>query len=365
MKNGLSLVEMAQELQRQRDVKKDYVASHEVIKAFSSGGGIGVRVGDDKTFGITQHARRQLADKLGIPFQYFQRLEADHPTLLVENVNHLMALDFDNDQRYMVRTLDGNVRGILSDRYRPLDNFDLAQAVLPVLSEAGAQIESCDVTETKMYIKARCPWLTRDLPVPAGLKVGEGHNWYVRRIEGAISISNSEVGAGMIAVNPGIFERACTNLAVFREEGFGRVHIGKKLGGEDSVMEYLSDETKRLDDAVVWAKVRDMVKATMDGRVLETIIRKMEEARGNLITGNPVKVVEVFSKKMGLSEDEKGGVLRHLINGGELSQYGMQWAVTRLAGDAQRYERASELERLGGQVIELASNDWQAIAEAA
>lgn len=359
MKTGMNLIQLATELERQRNVKRDFVVDSSVM------------VMDDQTnihlqgvgkFGITNHARRQLADKLNIPFQYFERLQGKYPELLAKNVNTIMVAE---PKHRMVRTLDGNIRGLMSNSYRPLDNFELADAVLPELNKAGAQIESCDITETKMYIKARCPWLTRDLPVPAGLKMGVGHNWFIRRVEGAISISGSDVGAGMLSVAPGIFEEACTNLAVFRDSGYGKIHIGKKLGGEESLTEYLSDETKRLDDAVVWAKVRDVVKATMDGRALEVIVAKMEAARGQQITGNLPKVVEVFGKRHGLSEDERGGVLRHLINGGELSQYGMQWAVTRLASDAQTYDRASELERLGGQVIELAANDWQAIAEAA
>ena len=33
-----------------------------------------------------------------------------------------------DDDRRMIRTLDGNVRAVLSDHYRRLDNFDLAEA---------------------------------------------------------------------------------------------------------------------------------------------------------------------------------------------------------------------------------------------
>jgi len=201
--------------------------------------------------------------------------------------------------------------------------------------------------------------------VPPGLKMGEGHTFFVRKIEGALSISNSEVGAGMISIAPAIFERQCTNLAVFRDEGFGRVHVGKKINGDDPVMAYLTDETKRLDDAVVWAKVRDVVKAALDGRAMQAIVERMEAARGEPITGDPIKVVEVAGRRLGLSEQERGGLLRHLVGSGEMTRYGMQWAVTRLAGDAEDYDRASELERAGGQVIELAANDWERIAEAA
>ena len=59
-------------------------------------------------------------------------------------------------------------------------------------------------------------------------------------------------------------------------------------------------------------------------------------------------------------------MLQHLIAGGDLSQYGAAAnAVTRLAHDAESYDRAFELEGLGGQVIDLAANDWQQVAQAA
>ena len=35
--------------------------------------------------------------------------------------------------------------------------------------------------------------------------------------------------------------------------------------------------------------------------------------------------------------------------------------LTRTAADVDTYERASELERLGGDVIELAPTDWKAL----
>ena len=36
--------------------------------------------------------------------------------------------------RRMIRTLDGRVRSVLSYRYRRLDNFDLAENVLPIIA---------------------------------------------------------------------------------------------------------------------------------------------------------------------------------------------------------------------------------------
>lgn len=361
MKNGRSITELAAEIERQRDAKHDYIAPTTQVVMRDDAKTVGIAgVGE---FGISHNAKRQLAEKLQIPVAYFDRLQADHPDLLASNVNTLMQRE---PTRNMIRTLDGNVRAFLSDRYRPLDNFDFADAVLPIITEAGARVESCEITETKLYIKVLCPWLDRELPVPAGLKMGVGHNFFTRKIIGAVSFANSETGHGGLQVAPGIFERQCTNLAVFKDEGYGKMHIGKKAEGDDAkVAKYLSDETKRLSDAAVWAQVRDMVRATMDGRVLDAIVERLNAAREDAIVGDPAKVVEVFAKKSGFSEEEKGGLLRHLTNSGEMTRYGLQWAVTRLAGDVPSYDRASELERLGGQVIELPKNDWEVLAKAA
>ena len=82
------------------------------------------------SFGVTDNARRQLAEKLKIPFPFFQRLEVNHPDLLSQNVNTLLHRE---PQRPMVRTLDGNVRAFLSDSYRPLDNYDLAEVLFHVV----------------------------------------------------------------------------------------------------------------------------------------------------------------------------------------------------------------------------------------
>lgn len=360
MKQGRTLTELAHEIERQAKAKHDYIAASATLKMQDDGKTI--RLGDIGAFGVTGVAHRQLAEKLGVPYVYYEKLQAKHPDLLAQNVN---ALAVREPTRNMVRTLDGNIRGFMSDRFRPLDNYDLLDAVLPTIVDSGAVVESCDVTDTRLYIKVVMPWLDRELPVPEGLKMGQGHNWFVRKIIGALTISNSEIGYGALSISPGIFEKQCTNLAVYKDEGFGKMHIGKKAGGDEDVAKYLTDETRRIADAAVWAQTRDVVKAAMDGRVMEAIVAKLVAARGDIIEGDPVKVVEVFAKKNSLTETERGGLLKHLVGSGEMTRYGLQWAVTRLAGEVESYDRASELERLGGAVIELPANDWKVLAKVA
>ena len=56
--------------------------------------------------------------------------------------------------RKLVRTLNNSVRAFLSDSYRPLDNYDLATAVLPKLADLQARVMSCEVTDSRFYLKA-------------------------------------------------------------------------------------------------------------------------------------------------------------------------------------------------------------------
>ena len=163
MKTGRTLVDLAGELERQMSSKRDLVVPSSLLQCRTDEGGalkmlVDVRSADAavaREYGVTDLARRQLADKLKIPFAYFERMRGEQPALLDRNVNTWLQSDGD---RRMIRTLDGQVRAVLSDRYRRLDNFDLAENVLPILQRLdGARFESVELTDTKMYLKVITP----------------------------------------------------------------------------------------------------------------------------------------------------------------------------------------------------------------
>ena len=318
MKTGMTLVALATELNRQNAVKRDFIADTRTMSM--SGDARRLALGGEHDFGINPLAQKQLAAKLEIPTAFYGRLQEKHPDILSGMVNALFQRE---PKQTMVRTLDNNARAIMSDGFRPLDNYDLFDVIYPLVQAAGAEVVSCALTETKLYLKCLCPWLDRELPVPEGAVMGQGHTIFLRRVIGALCFSNSDVGASRLAINPGVFEKQCTNLALFKDEGFGVVHVGKRKGVEDEQFEYLSDDTKRLDDAAIWSRVRDVTVATMDGRVMDRLVEKLTAARGDAITGNPAKLVEVFAKQNALTENERGGLLRHLTGSGEMSRYGL------------------------------------------
>ena len=73
----------------------------------------------------------------------------------------------------------------------------------------------------------------------------------------------------------------------------------------------------------------------------------------NVQTGDdPFKTVEVLGDKYVLNKIERASILRHFIMGNDFSAFGLVNAVTRSSQDVEDYNRATELERMGGMLLE-------------
>jgi hypothetical protein len=183
--------------------------------------------------------------------------------------------------------------------------------------------------------------------------------------QAGIVISNSEIGMGSIKVEPLMFRLVCLNGMIANDHAMRKYHVGRAGTTDDLAQEFFKDDTRKADDVAFWKKVRDVVQGSFNVDIFNRIVDSVRETTERVISGDPVKVVEVTQKKFGLSDKERGSVLTHLIQGGDLSQYGLLNAITRASQDVDDYDRATDLERLGGQVVELSRNDWREIAEAA
>lgn len=359
---GMSLEELAAELTRQKSAKRDFVASTKEISVEADGASptnLMLRVGTVDRFPIKKHAIRQIGTQLKIPAAYVDRLAEFHSDLLAHNCNTLLHREPANR---MIRTLDGQVRAYMSDKFRPLDNFDFANAVLPKLIEYKAEVTSCDITETRLYIKGKIPGVEK-IVAKAGTYLGDGGHNPIHRFSPGICLSNSEVGAGSLAVEPGIHERDCSNLLIIGSNAMRKYHVGKKLSDQDAMFELFTDATKHASDRAFWMQVADLVEAGLDGTMFERMVAECEaKMNGTEIVKPSIAIKELPN----LTENEQEGVLASLIKGGDLSQFGMQWAITHYAQtDDVSYERQVELERMGGNIIELPSTQWNRIAEAA
>jgi len=361
MKAGKNLVELAQELERQAQSKRDFLANTQALQLDRDGQTLQIEgngaiqsasLTGKGDFRVNKHCHMQIGDRIGIPRRYYQRMQETAPVLLSANVNYWLR---HNPEERMVRTLDGRARAFLSKRYRPLDNHDLANAVLPAITRAGCEVRSAELTDLRMYIQAIA------FEVKSEVKVGD-------IVHAGIVVSNSEVGAGAVKVEPLIYRLACKNGMIAPDYSLKKYHVGRSNRGMEfeGAAEFFRDETREADDKAFFMKVQDLVGAALEQTKFENIVKRLREATEDKIESNDLpKVVEVTQQTLKLTEGEKNSVLRFLIEGHDLSRYGLANAVTATANDHEDYDRAIELERAGGMVIELPQKDWKAISTAA
>ena len=356
MKKGISIEAMVAEVQRQQQAKNDYIVDTPYLEMEASGESVVMHMLDEsltdavEPMGITQLMHRQLGTHLTIPATYYDRMLNDHPDLLAKNVNTYFRRE---PSRRMLRTMFGDARAWLSDRYRRLDNLDILEAAMPVICDMpGATFESCEITESRMYIKIINPRIETEV-VPGDI------------VQAGVIISNSEVGLGSVTIQPLIFRLVCRNGMVIKDATIRKNHLGR-IATSDENYKLFRDETLKADDHAFMMKVQDMVRAAADITKFNVVVDTMRQAAEVPMTATDIPgVVKLASRDYKLSDEENDGVLNHLIAGRDLSLYGLANAVTRFSQDVGDYDRATELEGIGYSVLTMEPQQWSRYNRAA
>ena len=351
MKRGITSNELAVEISRQKEVMADYIIESSKLFMDTSEDAPKLRVFDSEgkdrinPLDIGIYAHRQIASYLNIPQAYYDLMMDKNPDLLGVNVNDWL---YRTEDRRMLRTLDGEARAFLSERYKRIDNYDIAQATLPIIMEIpDVQFLSCNLTPGKMYIKAINPRLM-DNVVPGDT------------VQAGIIISNSEVGLGAVNIQPLIYRLVCENGMVINDAVTRKTHLGPTISEENIF--YYSKETVEADDKAFILKIQDTVRAAVDEAKFRTVVGQMREAKeAHMNTANVPEFVRLTSRTFGITETEEKGVLQHLIEGKDLSLYGLSNAVTRFSQDVDSYDRATDLEGIGYKILTMPKKQWNRI----
>ena len=358
MKAGLTITEMAKEIERQASAKADYLVNPQKLEMESLGGLPMLRVVEDgvdqmEPLSIQETAHRQIGAHLGIPWKYYEKMLQEEPGLLSHNVNHWLHREAPAQR--LLRTIDGRARAFLSNRYRCIDNFEIATAVLPIIMEMqGARFESTQITQNYMYIKVVNPKLTGEV------RVGDV-------VQAGVVISNSETGLGAVNVQPLVYRLACLNGMVVNDASTRtrRNHVGRANSTDENFALY-SQETLDQDGKAFMMKVQDTVKAAVDearfARVLDTM---RESTQARLDTTDIPAVVKLAGSNFGLTDAEGKGVLQHLLEDADYTLYGLANVVTRYSQDVEDYDRASKLEAIGYNVMTMSPAMFRHINQAA
>ena len=356
MKQGRAIKDLATEIGQVASLREDFVAPSTAIHMTDD---LQLRTKSrdfNQMFGLTNIAHQGIARRLDIPKPYYDRMMVEAPALLAENVNTWMETA---DDRHMLRTLrqkeDSTLpvcRAVLSERYKFIDNDFVLDGLMPVLlEEKDMLIESCEITDTKFFLKVRFPSLERELVLGDAIQSG-------------VVISNSEVGFGATNVSLLVFTVKCTNGMILPSTVFSKRknHIGRVQQHDENFHVIASDKTKELEDETFLSSLKDVIRAAANPDVWAELVDNLQTTTERKITGNVEHAVENVTKKMNLLQSEGESVMEYLARGGDLSQWGMASTVTRMAQDADSYDRSTELERVGGKIVELSTAEWERLA---
>ncbi|WP_300414956.1 DUF932 domain-containing protein [uncultured Oscillibacter sp.] len=356
MKQGMTIQDAAKEIMRQSQAKADYLVNTANLHMETCDGIPILRLLDEsgvdrvEPLDILTTAHRQMSAYLNIPWKYYERMRQEDIGLLAQNVNTWLRK---GPEQRMIRTIDGRARAFLSNRYRRIDNIDIARITLPIIQQMPDAIyESCNLSDDYMFIKVVNPRLTAEV-VPGDI------------VQAGVVISNSETGQGAVCVQPLIYRLVCSNGMTVNEARTRRNHIGRVTSADENLLIY-SEATLRADDKAFVMKVQDTVRAAVDEARFTKILDKLRESKDKkLNTADLPGVVKLASSSMGITDAESEGVLQHLIEGTDYSLYGLANAVTRHSQDVESYDRASKLEEIGYQIITMSPALFQHINQTA
>jgi hypothetical protein len=247
------------------------------------------------------------------------------------------------------------VRAFLSDRYRPIDNDIIAESVLPHLLNAGVEIKSAELTDTRMYLQVISPKIKADVPARVGDVVQAG-----------LTISNSEVGAGSVWFANLLYFLQCRNGQVGTTD-FRKYHIGRRIGNTDGAeLSAFTDKTRMLDDKAFMSALNDLTRNALSQLSLDKELKMIEAATTREVGATALSdTVEEITKKFSLNEKEGEGILSRIIKGGDLTQYGVASAVTNLANSEEEvpsFDRVIELQKIGNEIMAGDAETWERIS---
>lgn len=348
----MELRDLADELERQKESRMDIIVDPKSIFAQPNDNDVALNfaaphhpnldtvVQCTTVMPLSNWAHSQLATKLDIPLRYYKKMRNEAPELLARNINEWIP----GNKKLLLRTLDHNIRAVLSDRYKIMDNHDLLLSCLEEFKDMGAELHRADLTDSHMYIKAIIPHSEEeirkgDLVVPG------------------VIIQNSEVGAGAFKVLPFMLRKVCDN-GMIGETTISKIHLGRQ---QDTGIIQFSQETQIAENQTLWLQVRDIIRGTFDPVTFRTWVAQVRKGTEVEIE-YPVLAIDNVIETFKLNEGLKDDLLNHFSREGDMTQWGLANAVTRTARDLDDPDKMIEMEMIGGQVAVMQQQKLLAVA---
>lgn len=297
---------------------------------------------------IHKHALGQLAQRAGVPSAYAHELAAgpEWQRKLLAGLLNEHYHQGEANSRYLVRNVNGQVRGFLSDRFRRLDNRPLIEALATECARIGAVPVDGSFSDTRIALKAIVPTVWE--PVP-GEAIAFGIEW-----------SNSDFGASAHSVRAFLLRVWCLNGATM-ENALSQVHLGRGISDDIE----LSQRTYELDTKASISALRDVVRGTLEPRKIEALCAGIRSAHENKVEWKNVRTAlgkKLLKSELQAAEDAFKGPDVYNLPAGD-TMWRVSNAISWIAGSTEDTDRKLELQRLAGQMVDGRAD--RALAEAA
>ena len=314
--------------------------------------GYSIGLGDRYRFPTNRHFNKQLSARCAPGMTAYSRHlhRTGQHELLCHNVNQQLERD---EGKAMIRTLgegeDAFARAVMSDKYKVVDDREVFDVAMPIIEEQGGfRTLGGNCTDIRTYAK----FISRD-PIA---EIGK------RTMYAGFQMSNSEVGQGSASFSAFFFDSFCENGCTFGNIGAFQakfVHRGAAL--ETKFGPVFGDRFKLAEIAAIRSAIAEATRKALDPACHTQIAEIIERGHERPITGDIPYVLDEIGRRVGLTEGEREQSLLHM-DGDEAHAYGVQSAITRLAQDANSYDRRIELEEAGGKVLEFSNRAWNSVA---
>jgi len=330
--------ESLQELQASRP--RDAVVPGAILNFTDNGDGhFGARAGDLEFTGLHNHALRQVCQRgpVQLPAKYVDALSAQGQwgrDLLVHTLNENYAHD---QKRYLTRSVGGEMRGFLSDRYRRIDNAPIVESFIrKVVGHGGVPVEA-RCLDTKFFLKVLLDKIYE--PVPGEVMAF------------GITLHNSDYGDGSYWLRAFMLRLVCLN-GMLGEDVLRQVHLGKRLSDDVA----FSQQTYELDTRALVSATDDLVDHVLEPRQIEGRMDKIKAAAEAEIDPRQKVAAMVKGAKLTKSEAQQ---ISDLYNGPDvelLPPGNTDWRLSNAIGLFAHQEgvnpaRGLELERLAGEMV--------------
>jgi hypothetical protein len=324
----------------------DWIIPSQHMNFHNDSSGIRLTVKENSHFhdwGLTGYSVYQIAQMLGLPPGWVKESylsgEGYQKEAVTYALNQYVENKKKNDDRFLIRNVNGNVRGFLSTAYKRMNTQELFLTFLQAAMKMGLPITGAVEGDSKDFLEVLDPRL---------IYVETPKNGVVAYARGA-QLRNSDFGAGKLELRTYSKHAVCLNGAI-GQSYLKEIHLGSRLGQEI----VYSIETINKETEVRSLQIRDIFNHIFSDRT-----RNFEEAQIVEASGAEVNLTQEIERlpSLGLYKVEakavEGVLLEHKEEDGIIgspSKWLMGQAVSAIAREAEPVRRR-ELETIAGGYI--------------